>query len=76
MSAKEFENVFERGISAARVKGRVGGRPSALSLEQKQAVIEARTIQRKSISEYARIFGVSRRTISRVLANSFNSFNT
>ena len=49
----ERERIRERvreGISAARAKGRVGGRPSALSLEQKQAVIEARTIQRKSIS--------------------------
>ena len=75
----ERDRIRERvreGISAARAKGRVGGRPSTLSLEQRQAVIEARTIQRKSISECARIFDVSRRTISRVLANSFNSFNT
>ena len=75
----ECERIRERvleGISAARAKGRVGGKSSALSLEQKQTVIEARTIQRKSISDCACIFGVSRRTISRVLANSFNSFNT
>ena len=69
----ERERIGERvreGISAAKAKGRVGGRPPALTPEQNQAVIEARTIHKKSISECARIYGVSRRTISRTLQNA------
>ena len=69
----ERERISERvreGISTAKAKGRVGGRPSALTPEQNQAVIEARTIHKKSISECARIYGVSRRTISRTLQNA------
>ena len=63
----ERERIRERvreGISAAKAKSRVGRRPRALTLEQKQAVIGVRTIQKKGISECARIIGVSRRTIS------------
>ena len=71
----EFERarIKERvrhGITVAAAKGRKGGRPRALTSEQAQAVVEVRNIQRKSISECARIFGVSRRTISRVLSES------
>ena len=71
----EFERarIKERvrhGITVAAAKGRKGGRPRVLTSEQAQAVIEVRNIQRKSISECARIFGVSRRTISRVLSES------
>ena len=71
----EFERarIKERvrhGITVAAEKGRKGGRPRVLTGEQAQAVVEVRNIQRKSISECARIFGVSRRTISRVLSES------
>ena len=71
----EFERarIKERvrhGITVAAAKGRKGGRPRVLTSEQAQVVIEVRNIQRKSISECARIFGVSRRTISRVLSES------
>ena len=61
----EFERarIKERvrhGITVAAEKGRKGGRPRVLTSEQAQAVVEVRNIQRKSISECARIFGVSR----------------
>ena len=54
----ERERIRERvreGISTAKAKGRVGGRPTVLTLEQKQAVIDARKFQKMSISECARI---------------------
>ena len=73
----ERERIRERvreGISAAKAKGRVGGRPPVLTLEQKQVIINARKFQKKSISECARIFGVSRRTISRVTLDE-STFN-
>ena len=68
----ERDRIRERvreGIAAARMKGRFGGRPPVLTEEQKQAVLEMCTFQGKSVSECSRIFGVSRRTISRVIAD-------
>lgn len=69
----ERDRIRERvreGIASARAKGRVGGRPPALTEEQKRAVVSFCFVQKKSIAECARVFGVSRRTISRTLADA------
>jgi DNA invertase Pin-like site-specific DNA recombinase len=64
----ERERIVERtneGLAAARKRGRVGGRPAALSPDQKD---EVRNMLQagKSITEAARLFKVSRHTISRL----------
>ena len=69
-SIAEFERdrISERtkeGLAAARKRGRVGGRPSALSSDQKA---EVRTMREdgRSIPEIARLFKVSQMTVRRV----------
>ena len=65
----ERERIVERtkeGLEAARKRGRVGGRPPALSKEQKVEVRRMRDVEQRPITEIARIFGVSRQTVSRV----------
>lgn len=64
----ERERIVERtkeGLAAARKRGRVGGRPSALNAEQKEAVRRMRDEEGRSVTEIARLFGVSRRTVGR-----------
>lgn len=64
----ERERIAERtreGLEAARRRGRVGGRPPALSAEQKKEVQRLRDEDRRSIAELARIFRVSPNTIRR-----------
>ena len=68
-----FRERVREGVTAAKMKGRIGGRPSALTVEQKQAVRDARLLQNKSISECSRLFGVNRRTISRVSLDEINN---
>ena len=65
----ERERIAERtreGLEAARRRGRVGGRPPALSAEQKKEVQRLRDEDRRSIAELARLFRVSQNTIRRV----------
>ncbi|MGC4154474.1 MAG: recombinase family protein [Propionicimonas sp.] len=65
----ERELIRERilsGIAEARRKGKSGGRPPALTGEQRELVAELRE-QGRSIDELARLFGVSSRTVRRVL---------
>ena len=65
----ERERIAERtreGLAAARRRGRVGGRPPALSPEQKSEVRRLRDDDRRSIAELARLFRVSQNTIRRV----------
>ena len=65
----ERERIAERtreGLAAARRRGRVGGRPPALSPEQKVEVRRLRDDDRRSIAELARLFRVSQNTIRRV----------
>lgn len=52
------------GLAAARARGRVGGRPAALSTEQRAEVVRLRADGR-SAAEISRLFGVSERTIRR-----------
>ncbi|MCA8869071.1 MAG: recombinase family protein [Rhodobacteraceae bacterium] len=70
-SIAEFERarIAERtreGLAAARKKGRVGGRPKALSPEARAEVQRMRGEGSKTVAEIARIFGVSRSTVLRV----------
>jgi len=64
----ERERISERtreGLQAARARGRVGGRPPALTADQKAEVRRMRDDEQRAISEIARLFKVSERTIRR-----------
>lgn len=64
----ERERISERtkeGLEAARKRGRVGGRPPALSDDQRVEVRRMREEDGKSLSEIARLFGVSVPTVRR-----------
>ena len=65
----ERERIVERtkeGLQAARKRGRVGGRPAALSSDAKEAIKRMRDEEHRTVSEIARAFKVSRSTIYRV----------
>lgn len=64
----ERERIIERfreGLASARKNGRVGGRPAALSPDQKTEVQRMRDIEHRSIAEIARLFKVSTSTVRR-----------
>ena len=64
----ERERISERtkeGLQAARKRGRIGGRPPALTDPQKAEVRRMRDDEHRSIAEIARLFEVSERTIRR-----------
>ncbi len=64
----ERERIVERtkeGLAAARKRGRIGGRPPALSPEQKTEVRRLRDKDKRPLAEIARLFGVSERTVKR-----------
>jgi len=64
----ERERIVERtkeGLDAARKRGRIGGRPPALSTEQRAEVRRLRDEDDRPLAEIARLFGVSERTIKR-----------
>ena len=64
----ERERISERtkeGLQAANARGRVGGRPPALSAAQKTEVRRMRDDEGRAISEIARLFNVSDRTVRR-----------
>ena len=66
----ERERIVERtkeGLAAARKRGRVGGRPPALSPAQKIEVKRMRDMEHRSIPEIADLFKVSDKTIRRVV---------
>lgn len=65
----ERERISERtkeGLAAARKRGRVGGRPPALSPAQKAEVRRMRDLEQRSMGEIAKLFKVSVKTIRRV----------
>lgn len=65
----ERERIVERtkeGLAAARKRGRVGGRPPALSPAQKAEVKRMRDEERRPIPEIAGLFKVSAKTVRRV----------
>lgn len=66
----ERERIVERtkeGLAAARKRGRVGGRPPALSPAQKLEVKRMRDVEVRPIPEIAALFKVSDKTIRRVV---------
>jgi len=65
----ERERIVERtkeGLTAARRRGRVGGRPPALSPAQKAEAKRMRDEERRPIPEIAALFKVSDKTIRRI----------
>lgn len=65
----ERERISERtkeGLAAAKKRGRVGGRPPALSSEQKVEAKKMRDGEGRSITEIARLFKVSHHPIRRL----------
>ena len=64
----ERERISERtreGLASARKRGRIGGRPPALSVAQKDEVRRMRDDEHRPVSEIARLFKVSERTVRR-----------
>lgn len=64
----ERERISERtreGLESARKRGRIGGRPPALTSAQKAEVRRMRDEERRAAPEIARLFKVSERTIRR-----------
>ena len=64
----ERERISERtreGLAAARKAGRIGGRPPALSRQQRNEVRRLRDEEGRRIAEIARLFEVSPNTIRR-----------
>lgn len=71
LSQMERDQLRERtldGLAAARARGRIGGRPPALSKEQ---IVAARRMKEaeESVASIARVLGVSERTVRRVVAS-------
>lgn len=65
----ERERISERtkeGLEAARRRGRIGGRPPALSTAQQAEVRRMRDQEHRSVPEIAQLFKVSERTVRRV----------
>ncbi|MEE4212415.1 MAG: recombinase family protein [Parvularcula sp.] len=64
----ERERIAERtreGLEAARKRGRVGGRPPALSAAQRDEVRRMRDVELRPLSEIAKLFEVSTKTVRR-----------
>ena len=64
----ERERISERtkeGLASARKRGRIGGRPPALSTAQRDEVRRMRDEEHRTVSEIARLFEVSERTVRR-----------
>jgi DNA invertase Pin-like site-specific DNA recombinase len=64
----ERERIAERtkeGLATARKRGRIGGRPPALSDERRAEVQRMRDQEGRSIAELSRLFDVSPNTIRR-----------
>jgi DNA invertase Pin-like site-specific DNA recombinase len=64
----ERERISERtkeGLASARKRGRIGGRPPALTPAQKVEVRRMRDDDHRAVPEIARLFKVSERTVRR-----------
>ena len=69
----ERERISERtkeGLEAARKRGRIGGRPPALTEAQRAEVRRMRDQEGRSLAEIARLFEVSVSTVRRVQSSS------
>ena len=70
----ERERIRERtkeGLKSAKVRGRSGGRPFALNLQQRTEALRMKE-EGRSIGEIAELFGVSRQTIRRLSEEQVN----
>ena len=68
ISGSKRERISERtkeGLASARKRGRIGGRPPALSTAQRIEVRQMRDKEHRAVSEIARLFKVSERTVRR-----------
>ncbi|SPJ26469.1 DNA-invertase hin [Palleronia abyssalis] len=66
----ERERIVERTkerLEAARKRGRIGGRPPALTPAQKAEVRQMRDVEHRAIPEIAALFEASTKTIRRVV---------
>ncbi|MFG6592870.1 recombinase family protein [Sulfitobacter sp. 1A12157] len=64
----ERERISERtkeGLVSARKRGRIGGRPPALTATQRDEVRRMRDEEHRAVPEIARLFKVSERTVRR-----------
>lgn len=64
----ERERISERtreGLASARKRGRIGGRPPALTSAQREEVRRLRDQEHRAVPEIARLFKVSERTVRR-----------
>ena len=64
----ERERISERtreGLASARKRGRIGGRPPALTAAQRDEVRRMRDYEHRAVLEIARLFKVSERTVRR-----------
>ena len=64
----ERERISERtreGLASARKRGRIGGRPPALTPTQRDEVRRMRDDEHRAVAEIARLFKVSERTVRR-----------
>ena len=71
-SIAEFERdlIRERtmaGLDAARARGRTGGRPAALSADQRAVAREMYESKKYQVAQIGRTLGVSRSTVYRAL---------
>jgi DNA invertase Pin-like site-specific DNA recombinase len=65
----ERERISERtkeGLASARKRGRIGGRPPALSAAQRDEVRRMRDEEGRRLTEIAQLFRVSVKTVKRV----------
>lgn len=69
MERRLIQERTRAGLQAARARGRVGGRPRALTDEQIAAAVQLRA-QNKTVAEVAAILKVGRTTLGRYLAAS------
>jgi DNA invertase Pin-like site-specific DNA recombinase len=70
-SASYFCNdVYKAGMESARRQGRIGGRPRKLRPQEQAEIITMVSRGKKTAADAARIFGVHRSTVSRLLANA------
>lgn len=74
-SFAEFERSMLRdrtqnGLIAARSQGRIGGRRPKLKTHQQQEIISLVTSGQKTAADAARLFNISRATVSRLLARN------
>ena len=73
-SFAEFERAMlkertQAGLDAARKEGRIGGRRPKLKPQQQLEILRMVKQGKKTAAEAARLFGVHRATVSRLLHN-------